>query len=70
MRCPDCGEYSLTYDFERHGFVCHIYNGFIPAEDMPGELGVIGRRVSAAMEMFATLLNSIIPKVDASKLWL
>lgn len=35
MKCPDCGQYSLTYDFERNGFVCHVYNGFIPAEHIP-----------------------------------
>lgn len=32
MKCPDCGEYSLTYDFERNGWWCHVYNGFIPDE--------------------------------------
>lgn len=31
-RCPDCGEYSLTYDWERNGWWCHVYNGFIPDE--------------------------------------
>jgi hypothetical protein len=34
MKCPDCGQYSLTYDFERNGFWCEIYHGFIPAEHM------------------------------------
>lgn len=34
MKCPDCGQYSLTYDFERNGWVCHVYNGFIPDESI------------------------------------
>lgn len=33
MKCPDCGQYSLTFDLIRWGFVCHVYNGFIPVED-------------------------------------
>lgn len=38
FKCPDCGQYSLTYDPVRHGFVCHVYNGFIPCEHMPESL--------------------------------
>lgn len=38
MRCPDCGQYSLTYDWPRHGYVCWVYRGFIPAEDDNQEL--------------------------------
>lgn len=34
MKCPDCGQYSLTYDWERNGWWCHVYNGFIPDEHM------------------------------------
>lgn len=35
MKCPDCGHYSLTYDYLRNGWICHVYNGFIPDEHMP-----------------------------------
>lgn len=35
MKCPDCQQYSLTYDLERNGWWCHVYNGFIPDEHMP-----------------------------------
>lgn len=36
LKCPHCQQYSLTYDYERHGFICHVYNGFIPCEHIPG----------------------------------
>lgn len=29
-----CGAYSLTYDWPRDGYICHVYAGFIPAEEM------------------------------------
>lgn len=32
LRCPSCGEYSLTYDWPRNGYFCHVYAGFIPSE--------------------------------------
>lgn len=35
LKCPDCGQYSLVFDWERNGFVCAVYNGFIPIEDYP-----------------------------------
>ena len=38
MKCPDCQQYSLTYDFLRNGWVCHVYNGFIPDERMQNNL--------------------------------
>ena len=38
MKCPDCGQYSLTYDYYRNGWVCEIYNGFIPAESWGNDL--------------------------------
>lgn len=36
LKCPHCQQYSLTYDWLRNGYVCHIYNGFIPDEHMKG----------------------------------
>lgn len=35
-RCPFCGHHSLTYDWPRNGYICHIYNGFIPVERLEG----------------------------------
>ncbi|AYD84653.1 hypothetical protein SEA_PAITO_54 [Mycobacterium phage Paito] len=34
MRCPFCRAYSLTFDWLRNAFVCHIYGATIPAETM------------------------------------
>jgi hypothetical protein len=34
MKCPHCQQYSLTYDFLRNGWWCHVYNGFVPDEHM------------------------------------
>ena len=34
-RCHHCGQYSLTYDWPRNGYICHVYAGFIPEERMP-----------------------------------
>lgn len=35
MKCPFCGDYSLTYELLRHVFICHVYNAVIRAEAMP-----------------------------------
>ncbi|QFG10070.1 hypothetical protein SEA_IDENTITYCRISIS_51 [Mycobacterium phage IdentityCrisis] len=35
MKCPRCGTYSLTFDWLRNVYICHIYDATIPAEGMP-----------------------------------
>lgn len=40
MKCPWCHQYSLAFDLERNGWVCHVYNGFTPDEHMPVRLPI------------------------------
>jgi len=34
LRCPSCGAWSLTFDWVRNGYICHVYGGFLPDERM------------------------------------
>lgn len=35
MRCPFCGDYSMTLDLMRLQFICHVYGAVVNIEDMP-----------------------------------
>lgn len=33
-KCPCCQQYSLTYDFARDAYLCHVYGGIITAKQL------------------------------------
>ncbi|QBP29755.1 hypothetical protein SEA_TYPHA_100 [Mycobacterium phage Typha] len=35
MRCPFCGQFSLTFDLLRLQYTCHVYGSVINVEVMP-----------------------------------
>lgn len=61
LKCPDCGQYSLTYDFERNGFVCQVYNGFIPCESYPGLWSWVDDTLNALLGQLRSIIGVRIP---------
>lgn len=69
MKCPCCQQYSLTYDWLRNGWICHVYNGFIPDEHMPRRAAP-PNPMEKLSDIIASILKQIAETIGVEPDWL